>query len=99
MSSPVRAAMRRSRHKPVTSGRARACSEPRSRTREAQQDSEAARAPGGEGSGEAARAEVRTSPARLRSAPGQGFVTQGIALDIGTCLRLTDPLAVTIHAR
>jgi hypothetical protein len=29
---------------------------------------------------------------------GQGFVTQGIALDTGFCLRLTDPLAVTIHA-
>lgn len=29
---------------------------------------------------------------------GQGFVTQGIALDTGMCLRLSDPLAVTIHA-
>jgi hypothetical protein len=29
---------------------------------------------------------------------GQGLVTQGIALDTGFCLRLTDPLAVTIHA-
>ena len=28
---------------------------------------------------------------------GQGLVTQGIALDAGMCLRLTDPLAVTIH--
>jgi hypothetical protein len=28
---------------------------------------------------------------------GQGFVTPGIALDAGMCLRLTDPLAVTIH--
>jgi hypothetical protein len=29
---------------------------------------------------------------------GQGLVAQGIALDTGMCLRLTDPLAVTIHA-
>ncbi|MCU0867311.1 MAG: hypothetical protein MUC36_26305, partial [Planctomycetes bacterium] len=29
---------------------------------------------------------------------GQGLVVQGIALDTGMCLRLTDPLAVTIHA-
>ncbi|MEO6598160.1 MAG: hypothetical protein ABIP94_25735 [Planctomycetota bacterium] len=29
---------------------------------------------------------------------GQGFVAQGIAFDSGFCLRLTDPLAVTIHA-
>ena len=29
---------------------------------------------------------------------GQGLVVQGIALDTGMCLRLTDPFAVTIHA-
>ena len=29
---------------------------------------------------------------------GQGLVVQGISLENGFCLRLTDPLAVTIHA-
>lgn len=29
---------------------------------------------------------------------GQGFLVQGISLDAGFCLRLTDPMAVTIHA-
>jgi hypothetical protein len=29
---------------------------------------------------------------------GQGLVVQGISLETGLCLRLTDPLAVTIHA-
>ena len=29
---------------------------------------------------------------------GQGFVVQGISLETGPCLRLTDPLAVTVHA-
>lgn len=29
---------------------------------------------------------------------GLGFVAQGISLESGLCLRLTDPLAVTIHA-